>query len=83
MRPDGLWLSLRSNGSCSKRSTHVILSYSSGGRATATELHNVINSNGKLNRSCRSQLPAQCHGGMRWTHEWTRDAEQPTESSCF
>jgi adenine-specific DNA-methyltransferase len=62
---------------------HIILSYSSGGRATAEELNEVINSSGKLIEVAEIDYKRNVMGGMRWTHEWVRDAEEANREFLF
>lgn len=54
---------------------HVILSYSSGGRATARELHDAIRATGKLIETVEVNHQKNVMAGMKWTNEWLRDAE--------
>ena len=61
------------------RARHIILSYSSGGRATAEELNDVIRSAGKLIEVVEVDYQRNVMGGMRWTNEWVRDAETNRE----
>ena len=65
------------------RARHVILSYSSGGRATAAELNEVINRSGKLVEVVEVDYRRNVMGGMRWTHEWVRDAEEKNREFLF
>ena len=65
------------------RCGHVILSYSSGGRATAEELNDVIRSAGKLVEVVEVDYKRNVMSGMRWTNEWVRDAEQPNREFLF
>jgi adenine-specific DNA-methyltransferase len=65
------------------RAKYIILSYSSGGRATAEELNKVIRSSGKLVDVVEVDYKRNVMGGMRWTHEWIRDAEQPNREFLF
>ena len=65
------------------RSRHIILSYSSGGRATAEELNDVIKSSGKLLDVVAIDYKRNVMGGMRWTHEWVRDAEETNREFLF
>jgi adenine-specific DNA-methyltransferase len=62
---------------------HIILSYSSGGRATAGELNEVIRSAGKLLEVIEVDYKRNVMGGMRWTNEWVRDAEQANREFLF
>ena len=65
------------------RARHVILSYSSGGRATAEELSDVIRSAGKLIDVVEVDYKRNVMGGMRWTNEWVRDAEEGNREFLF
>jgi len=62
---------------------HIILSYSSGGRATAEELNDVIRGAGKLVEVVEVDYRRNVMGGMRWTHEWVRKAEEPNREFLF
>ncbi|WAS06480.1 DNA adenine methylase [Gloeomargaritales cyanobacterium VI4D9] len=61
----------------------VILSYSSGGRATAEELNDVINQNGKLLQVLEIDYKSNVMASMRWTNEWLRDVAQPNREFLF
>src|SRR5215207_8123184 len=65
------------------KTRHIILSYSSGGRATAEELNDVIRSAGKLIEVVEVDYKRNVMGGMRWTHEWVRDAEKGNREFLF
>jgi len=65
------------------RAKHIILSYSSGGRATAEELNDVIRRSGKLIEVVELDYKRNVMGGMRWTNEWVRDAEQGNREFLF
>jgi adenine-specific DNA-methyltransferase len=65
------------------KAKHIILSYSSGGRATAAELNDVIRGSGKLLEVVELDYRRNVMGGMRWTHEWVREAEQPNREFLF
>lgn len=65
------------------KTRHIILSYSSGGRATAAELNNVINSAGKLIEVVEVDYKRNVMGAMRWTHEWVREAEESNREFLF
>jgi adenine-specific DNA-methyltransferase len=65
------------------RARHVILSYSSGGRATAEELNDVIRSAGKLIDVVEVDYKRNVMGGMRWTNEWVRDADETNREFLF
>jgi adenine-specific DNA-methyltransferase len=65
------------------KTRHIILSYSSGGRATAEELNDVIRSAGKLIEVVEVDYKRNVMGGMRWTHEWVRDAGETNREFLF
>jgi adenine-specific DNA-methyltransferase len=65
------------------RAKYIILSYSSGGRATAEELNDVIRRSGKLIEVVEVDYKRNVMGGMRWTNEWVRDAEQGNREFLF
>jgi adenine-specific DNA-methyltransferase len=65
------------------KTKYIILSYSSGGRATAGELNDVFRSSGKLLEVVEVDYRRNVMGGMRWTHEWVRDAEAPNREFLF
>lgn len=65
------------------KARHIILSYSSGGRATAEELNDVISRSGKLIDVVEVDYKRNVMGGMRWTQEWIRDAEQTNREFLF
>ena len=54
-----------------------------GGRATAEELNEVITKAGKLIDVIEVDYRRNVMGGMRWTNEWVRDAEQPNREFLF
>lgn len=61
----------------------VILSYSSGGRATADELQEVMRRNGRIREVVELDHKRNVMAGMRWTNEWLRDAEEPNREFLF
>jgi len=61
----------------------VILSYSSGGRATADELNEVIRRNGRLRDVIELDYKRNVMAEMKWTNEWLRDAEEPNREFLF
>lgn len=52
------------------KSKFILLSYSSGGRATKEELHDILNTGGKLIRGIEIDYKKNVMGNMRWTNEW-------------
>jgi adenine-specific DNA-methyltransferase len=61
----------------------IILSYSSGGRATASELNEVITSNGELVDVLSIEHRRHVMSAMKWTNEWIREAEEPNREFLF
>lgn len=61
----------------------VILSYSSGGRATAEDIHQIIAANGDIADIVKVDYKKNVMSGMKWTHEWLRDAEIPNQEFLF
>ena len=62
---------------------HIILSYSSGGRATAEELNEVISSVGLVLEVLEIDYRKNVMAGMRWTNEWIAEAETPNKEFLF
>jgi len=52
------------------KSRYILLSYSSGGRATKQELNDIIFESGKLLKAVEINYKVNVMGGMRWTNEW-------------
>lgn len=65
------------------KARHVILSYSSGGRATADELNDVISRSGNLLDVVEVDYKRNVMGGMRWTNKWVNDVEQTNREFLF
>ncbi|MBS3966923.1 MAG: DNA adenine methylase [Truepera sp.] len=61
----------------------IILSYSSGGRATANELNEVVRRSGRLLEVVELDYKKNVMAGMKWTNEWLRDAEEPNKEFLF
>lgn len=51
-------------------SRYILLSYSSGGRATKQELNNIIDESGKLLKAVEIDYKKNVMANMRWTNEW-------------
>jgi adenine-specific DNA-methyltransferase len=65
------------------KAKHIILSYSSGGRATSEELNSAIKSSGKLLEVVEVDHKRNVMAGMKWTNEWLREAEAPNREFLF
>ncbi|MGI0134720.1 MAG: DNA adenine methylase, partial [Candidatus Micrarchaeaceae archaeon] len=61
----------------------IILSYSSGGRATSDELNDGIRSSGSLIEVVEIDYRRNVMAGMKWTNEWLRDAQDPNREFLF
>lgn len=61
----------------------IILSYSSGGRATADELNNVLQKNGNLIEVVEVDYRRNVMAEMKWTNDWIRDSEKPNREFLF
>ena len=62
---------------------YVLLSYSSGGRATAGELAESLERNGRLLETVEVDYKKNVMAEMKWTNEWLRDAEKPNREFLF
>ncbi len=52
------------------KSRYILLSYSSGGRATKEELYAILNDSGKLLKAVEIDYKKNVMSGMRWTNDW-------------
>lgn len=62
---------------------YVMLSYSSGGRATSEELYEVMSEAGELMEVIEADHKENVMASMKWTHDWLRDAEIPNREFIF
>jgi adenine-specific DNA-methyltransferase len=67
----------------STKARYIILSYSSGGRATSQELNEAIGASGRLIEVVEVDYRRNVMGGMTWSNEWLRDAQQPNREFLF
>ena len=65
------------------RARWIILSYSSGGRATAGELDEILRSNSSLIEAVEIDYKRNVMAGMKWTHDWVRNADVPNREFLF
>ncbi len=65
------------------RAKHIILSYSSGGRATAEELYKILRASGEMLDAVKIDYKKNVMATMRWTNEWTPDAENKFQEFLF
>lgn len=62
---------------------YVMLSYSSGGRATLDGLLDVLTANGKLLSTLAVDHARHVMSSMTWTNKWTRDKVGPHQEFIF
>jgi adenine-specific DNA-methyltransferase len=69
---DGHFIAMKALGKLIKetKSHYILLSYSSGGRATKQELNDIISGSGKLLKAIEIDYKKNVMGNMRWTNEW-------------
>jgi adenine-specific DNA-methyltransferase len=65
------------------RAEHIILSYSSGGRATAEELYKILHASGEMLDAVKIDYKKNVMATMHWTNEWTRDSENNFQEFLF
>lgn len=62
---------------------HIILSYSSGGRATAENLLNIIQDSGEIIEFVKVDYKRNVMASMKWTGEWVSNSKIPNEEFLF
>ena len=55
---------------------YIILSYSSGGRATAKELNELLNSYGNIIEIEKINYKKNVMATMKWTHDWVKEIDE-------
>ena len=60
------------------RAKWVLLSYSSSGRSTAEELHEILTNHGELIKVRRIDHRKNVMAEMKWTHEWISESQKKT-----
>ena len=65
------------------RAQWIVLSYSSGGRATAQELDAILRDNGKLSEVMAVDYRRNVMANMKWTQQWVRESEKPNREFVF
>lgn len=83
--PSGRFMAVEAIHRLLKHTTakHIILSYSSGGRATAAELNDAISDTGELIDVIELDYRRNVMAGMTWTNEWLRDAQEANREFLF
>ena len=65
------------------RARHILLSYSSGGRATAKYLRDAIEQSGRVIEIAEVDYKRNVMATMRWTNEWVREGETKNKEFLF
>jgi adenine-specific DNA-methyltransferase len=65
------------------RAKHILLSYSSGGRATAAELNEVMAGAGRVVEVLEMDYRRNVMAGMRWTRQWVAEVESANKEFLF
>ncbi len=65
------------------KAAYILMSYSSGGRATAQELNDVMKKHGTLVDVLKVAYRRNVMADMRWTNDWVRDSEEPNREFLF
>ncbi len=83
--PDGRFIAVEAIESLiqATQARWIILSYSSGGRATAKELNEVLQNYGTLTEVVQIDHKKNVMSGMTWTCEWIRKSEQSNHEFLF
>ena len=61
------------------KAKYVLLSYSSGGRATKKELETILNETGKVLKIVEIDYKKNIMASMRWTNEWLNSNDSHKE----
>lgn len=62
---------------------YIMLSYSSDGRATASEIDEVLRANGKLLSTAIIDYKRNVMAGMAWTNQWLREVQSKNQEFIF
>jgi adenine-specific DNA-methyltransferase len=62
---------------------YIILSYSSGGRATAKELNDVLNAYGRIIEIEKINYKKNVMSTMKWTNDWIKNVEENNYEYLF
>ncbi|NNE97852.1 MAG: DNA methyltransferase [Pyrinomonadaceae bacterium] len=65
------------------KAKHIILSYSSGGRATARDLFAILEGVGDIIEFVKIDYKRNVMASMRWTNDWTREENSQNEEYLF
>lgn len=65
------------------RTPWIVLSYSTGGRATADQVRELLSAHGTVEEVVSVDHRRNVMAGMRWTHEWARELSAPNRELLF
>jgi adenine-specific DNA-methyltransferase len=65
------------------KAAYILMSYSSGGRATAQELNDVMKKHGTLIDVLEVAYRRNVMADMRWTNDWVRDSEESNREFLY
>jgi adenine-specific DNA-methyltransferase len=65
------------------QANYIILSYSSGGRATANELNEVLNNYGKIIEVEKINYKKNVMASMKWTNDWIKEIDEDNVEYLF
>lgn len=65
------------------RAKHIILSYSSGGRATSESLFEILEDAGEIIDFVKVDYKQNVMAKMRWTNDWTKETEKKNQEYLF
>ena len=65
------------------RADYIILSYSSGGRATANELNEALNNYGRILEIEKINYKKNVMATMKWTNDWIKDIDEDNFEYLF
>ncbi len=61
------------------QASYILLSYSSGGRATKTQLMDILSSNGEIIKVLEIDYKRNVMSNMKWTNEWVNSDDKYVE----
>jgi adenine-specific DNA-methyltransferase len=65
------------------KARHIVLSYSTGGRATSEHLHEVIGHSGRVKNLIQIDFKKNVMANMRWTYDWVKETEASHKELLF
>lgn len=65
------------------KAEHIVLSYSSSGKATAENLHEILRKSGEIIDFVKIDYKKNVMASMRWTNDWIRESDAPNQEFLF